>query len=68
MATLVCNITEAAMSVGFDDINYFSRVFKKYMNQISKCQIMHKKIFIQTKGTGIPVPLLISSQSLSIDV
>lgn len=29
----VCNITEAAMSVGFDDINYFSRVFKKYMNQ-----------------------------------
>lgn len=29
----VCNVTEAAMSVGFDDINYFSRVFKKYMNQ-----------------------------------
>ena len=29
----VCNVTEAAMSVGFDDINYFSRVFKKYMQQ-----------------------------------
>ncbi|WP_242822055.1 AraC family transcriptional regulator [Ethanoligenens harbinense] len=29
----VCNVTEAAMSVGFDDINYFSRVFKKYMKQ-----------------------------------
>lgn len=29
----VCNVTEAAMSVGFDDINYFCRVFKKYMKQ-----------------------------------
>lgn len=29
----LCNVTEAAMSVGFDDINYFSRVFKKYMKQ-----------------------------------
>lgn len=29
----VCNVTEAAMSVGFDDMNYFSRVFKKYMKQ-----------------------------------
>lgn len=29
----ICNVTEASMSVGFDDINYFSRVFKKYMKQ-----------------------------------
>lgn len=29
----ICNITEAGMTVGFDDINYFSRVFKKYMQQ-----------------------------------
>lgn len=29
----ICNITEAGMTVGFDDINYFSRVFKKYMKQ-----------------------------------
>ena len=28
-----CNITEAAMSCGFDDMNYFSRVFKKYKNE-----------------------------------
>ncbi|BAK98672.1 putative AraC family transcriptional regulator [Oscillibacter valericigenes Sjm18-20] len=27
------NVTEAAMVVGFDDANYFSRVFKKYMSQ-----------------------------------
>lgn len=27
------NITEAAISCGFDDINYFSRVFKKYKNK-----------------------------------
>lgn len=29
----ICNVTEAAISVGFDDINYFCRVFKKYMKQ-----------------------------------
>lgn len=29
----ICNVTEAGMSVGFDDINYFSRVFKKHMLQ-----------------------------------
>ena len=29
----LCNVTEAAMSVGFDDINYFCRVFKKYMKE-----------------------------------
>jgi YesN/AraC family two-component response regulator len=29
----VCNVTEAVMSVGFDDVNYFSRVFKKYMKR-----------------------------------
>jgi YesN/AraC family two-component response regulator len=28
-----CNVTEAAMSVGFDDVGYFSRVFKKYMTR-----------------------------------
>lgn len=28
----ICNVTEAGMMVGFDDINYFSRVFKKYMS------------------------------------
>ena len=29
----LCNVTEAALSVGFDDTNYFCRVFKKYMKQ-----------------------------------
>lgn len=29
----ICNVTEAALSCGFDDMNYFSRVFKKYMGQ-----------------------------------
>ena len=26
------NITEIALKCGFDDINYFSRIFKKYYN------------------------------------
>lgn len=28
-----CNVTEAAMSADFDDINCFCRVFNKYMKQ-----------------------------------
>lgn len=39
----ICNVTEAAMSVGFDDINYFSRVFKKYMKQSPKSYIHNDK-------------------------
>lgn len=39
----ICNITEAAMSVGFDDINYFSRVFKKYMNQSPSSYLQNDK-------------------------
>lgn len=35
-ASLICDttlsITEAALEVGFDDINYFSRLFRKYKN------------------------------------
>jgi len=37
------NITEAAMSCGFDDINYFSRLFKKYKN-VTPSSILPKKI------------------------
>lgn len=29
----VCNVTETALSVGFDNVNYFCRIFKKYMKQ-----------------------------------
>ena len=36
------NITEAAMSCGFDDINYFSRMFKKYKNE-SPSSILRRK-------------------------
>ncbi len=36
------NITEAAMSCGFDDINYFSRMFKKYKNE-SPSSVLRKK-------------------------
>lgn len=35
------NITEAAMSCGFDDINYFSRMFKKYKN-VSPSSVLRK--------------------------
>jgi AraC-like DNA-binding protein len=40
------NITEAAMSCGFDDINYFSRMFKKYKHE-SPSSILHKKAEIK---------------------
>ncbi|RDU24607.1 AraC family transcriptional regulator [Anaerosacchariphilus polymeriproducens] len=39
----ICNVTEAAMSVGFDDINYFSRVFKKYMKQSPNSYLKNDK-------------------------
>ncbi len=34
-----CNVTEAAMSVGFDDVSYFSRVFKRYMGRSPRSYI-----------------------------
>ena len=39
-----CNITEIALSCGFNDTNYFSRTFKKYKH-ISPTQMRHKKLF-----------------------
>jgi len=37
------NITEAAMSCGFDDINYFSRLFKKYKKESPSSSLRNKK-------------------------
>lgn len=39
----ICNVTEAAMSVGFDDTNYFCRVFKKYMKQSPTAYIQNDR-------------------------
>lgn len=36
------NVTEAALSCGFNDINYFSRLFKKYKNK-SPSSILHER-------------------------
>ena len=41
-----CIVTEAALSVGFDDINYFSRVFKKYMKQSPKSYLHNDRRFL----------------------
>jgi len=40
-----CNVTAAALSVGFDDINYFSRVFKKYMKQSPESYLHNDRRF-----------------------
>lgn len=41
----ICNVTEAAMSVGFDDISYFSRVFKRYMKQSPENYLRNDRCF-----------------------
>ena len=39
------NITEAAMACGFEDTNYFSRVFKKYKNVSPSSVLREKKMW-----------------------